>query len=348
MRNTPSMERTGPLFIAEISANHLGSFERAKLLVSSAISSGAGAVKLQTYTADTMTLNIDSDDFRISPSHTLWGGEKLYDLYQRAHTPWEWHSELFEICKQAKVIGFSTPFDVSATTFLESINAPMYKVSSMETGDLALIRTVAETGKPIIISTGATNWNEIEEVVETVLRTGNKDLTLLLCTSAYPADPGETHLRRMQKLQDSFGLPVGISDHTLGIGVSIAAIALGATVIERHITIRRTDGGPDAAFSLEPEEFKLLVDEGNRAFKSLGKSEWQFSDSESEARRIRRSLYIVENVKKGELISEQNIRAIRPGAGCSPKYLNQIIGKFFDKDYAKGTPMRLDFAVEND
>jgi N-acetylneuraminate synthase len=342
------MERKKPLFIAEISANHLGSFERAKLLVSSAISCGAGAVKLQTYTADTMTLNIDSNDFRISPEHALWGSEKLYDLYKRAHTPWDWHNELFDICKQSKVVGFSTPFDISAVSFLESLDVPMYKISSMETGDLALIRRVAETGKPLIISTGATNWNEIEEAVEVVESTGNNDLTLLLCTSAYPADPVETNLLRMQKLKDSFGVSIGLSDHTLGIGVSIAAIALGATVIERHVTFKRADGGPDSAFSLEPEEFRLLIEEGNKAFGSLGNREWRISDSESEARRIRRSLYIVENVKKGDLITASNLRAIRPGAGCPPKYLTQIIGKSFDKDYAKGTPMRLDAAVEND
>jgi len=342
------MERKKPLFIAEISANHLGSFERAKLLVSSAISCGAGAVKLQTYTADTMTLNIDSNDFRISPEHALWGSEKLYDLYKRAHTPWDWHKELFDICKQSKVVGFSTPFDISAVSFLESLDVPMYKISSMETGDLALIRRVAETGKPLIISTGATNWNEIEEAVEVVESTGNNDLTLLLCTSAYPADPVETNLLRMQKLKDLFGVSIGLSDHTLGIGVSIAAIALGATVIERHVTLKRADGGPDSAFSLEPEEFRLLIEEGNKAFGSLGNREWRISDSESEARRIRRSLYIVENVKKGDLITESNLRAIRPGAGCPPKYLTQIIGKSFDKDYAKGTPMRLDAAVEND
>jgi pseudaminic acid synthase len=342
------MDTKKPLFIAEISANHLGSFERAKLLVSSAISSGAGAVKLQTYTADTMTLNIDSDDFRISPNHALWGSEKLYDLYQRAHTPWEWHSELFSICKREKVIGFSTPFDVSAVKFLESLEVPMYKISSMETGDLALIRKVAETGKPLIISTGATKWNEVEEAVKTVEKTGNKNLTLLLCTSAYPADPKETNLQRMQKLKETFGVSVGLSDHTLGIGVSVAAIALGATVIERHVTLKRSDGGPDSAFSLEPEEFKLLIEEGNRAFTSLGSSDWNISGSESEARRIRRSLYIVKNVKKGELISEQNVRAIRPGTGCPPKYLNQILGKYFDNDHAKGTPMQLDFALEND
>lgn len=341
------MNIPGPLYIAEISANHLGSLERARELVLAAIGAGANAIKLQTYTADTMTLNISSPNFRISPEHTLWGNEKLYDLYKLAYTPWDWHEELFEICKKSNVIGFSTPFDLSAVEFLEKIGAPMYKISSMETGDLELIRSVAKTGKPIIVSTGATHWDEICELVKVVKDTGNKDLTLLLCTSAYPADPVDTNLRRMQMLREKFEVSVGISDHTLGIGVSVAAIALGASVIERHFTLSRADGGPDSAFSLEPDEFKQMVTEADKALIALGNFDWKISESESESRRIRRSLYIVEDVQKGDFISEFNVKPIRPGHGCLPKYLPQIIGKRFSDNFVKGTPMELNFAIQD-
>jgi pseudaminic acid synthase len=251
-----------PFFVAEVSANHLGDFTRAKKIVAESIKAGASAVKFQTYTAETMTLDLDSDVFRISTDHALWGGRKLYDLYEQAHTPWDWHRELFEMCRDSGVIPFSSPFDFSAVEFLESIDAPMYKIASMETGDLPLIRRVAETGKPLIVSTGATKLEEIEELVNVVRSTGNKMLTLLVCTSSYPSNPSDAHLNRMQTLRDRFGVQVGVSDHTLGIGVSIAAIALGATIVERHVTLRRSDGGADSAFSLEPEEFAMLVKEG--------------------------------------------------------------------------------------
>lgn len=329
-------------FIAEISGNHLGSLDRAKALVKSAIDSGANAVKFQTYTADTMTLNLDS--LRVIEGHQLWGGKKLYDLYLEAHTPWEWHDELFSLCKNLGAIPFSTPFDLTAIDFLESINAPMYKIASLETSDHMLIRRAAETGKPIIISTGATELQEIEELVEVVKETGNKNLTLLLCTSSYPSSAEDINLNRINLLKEKFNCKFGISDHTLGIGVSVAAIALGATVIERHFTLKRSDGGPDSAFSLEPSEFKLLVQEGNSAYKSLGNSKWQISDSENESRRLRRSLYIVSDVKKGDLITDKNLRAIRPGAGCSPKYYESLIGKFFTEDFSLGTPMKRSYA----
>jgi len=333
-----------PLFVAEISANHLGSLEIAKDLVVAAAEAGAGAVKFQTYTADTMTLNLDS--LKISSGHELWGDEKLYDLYQRAHTPWEWHKELFDLCRSLGVIPFSTPFDLSAIEFLESINSPMYKIASLETSDHLLIKTVAETGKPIFISTGATTWKEIEELVEVVKQTGNENLTLLLCTSSYPANPVDANLKRLSLLKSHFGVNVGLSDHTLGIGVSTAAIALGATVIEKHIILKRSDGGPDAAFSMEPKEFKSLVEAGNHAFQAIGNSEWKIDDSESESRRIRRSLFIVSDVKKGDLITSQNLRAIRPGDGCSPKHFSELIGKHFKNDYAIGTPMDISYASE--
>jgi N-acetylneuraminate synthase len=222
----------------------------------------------------------------------------------------------------------------------------MYKIASLETSDHLLIKTVAETGKPIIVSTGATTWKEIEELVEVVKKTGNEKLTLLLCTSSYPANPIDANLRRLSLLKNHFGVNVGLSDHTLGIGVSTAAIALGATVIEKHIILKRSDGGPDAAFSMEPKEFKSLVEAGNEAFQAIGDSEWKIDDSESESRRIRRSLYIVLDVKKGDLVTSQNLRAIRPGDGCSPKHLSGLIGKYFKNDYALGTPMDISYASE--
>ncbi len=330
------------MFVAEISANHLGSLKRAKELVNSAIKSGVSAVKFQTYTAETMTLNIDNTDFKVSNNHKLWGGKKLYDLYKSAYTPWEWHFELFEICRQSNVIPFSSPFDPSAVDFLESLNAPMYKIASMETGDLDLIKKVARTGKPIIISTGATYMREIEEAVAAVRSEGNEKLTLLVCTSSYPADPSDAHLNRIRTLQSKFGVDVGISDHTLGIGVSIAAIALGATMIEKHITLSRNDGGPDSAFSMEPNEFAQLIIEGNSAAQSLGNAKWSVQESEFESRRLRRSLFITKDILAGEIASKDNVRAIRPGNGAPPKLFSQIIGKRFKSNHLAGTPMSLD------
>ena len=333
--NLPS----SPFFIAEVSGNHLGNFERAKEIVSEAIDAGASAVKFQTYTASTMTLDLDISDFRISKDHSLWGNRKLYDLYEQAHTPWFWHNELFEMCRAAGVTPFSSPFDFTAVDFLELLKAPLYKIASMETGDLPLIRKVAETGKPVIISTGATTWQEIEEAVNTVRDTGNMNLTLLVCTSSYPADPVDAHINRMKTLRNAFGVEVGLSDHTLGIGVSIAAIALGATVIERHITLRRSDGGADAAFSLEPEEFAMLVREGKKAKNSLGSATWSMQDSEKESRRLRRSLYVVQDVKAGDLVTPENVRAIRPNGGAAPKFYDSFLGRIFNTDVVAGTPM---------
>ena len=335
------MDLQTPFFIAEISANHLGSFSRAKDLVIAAADAGATAVKFQTYTADTMTLNIDS--LRISKDHELWGGRTLYELYEEAHTPWDWHSELFELCRRLNVIPFSSPFDLTAVNFLESLDCPIYKIASLETSDHALIKKVAETGKPMIISTGATTWEEIKDLVELIKKTGNTNLTLLVCTSSYPANPVDSHLNRISTLKKFFEVEVGLSDHTLGIGVSLAAIGMGAKVIEKHLTLKRSDGGPDAAFSLEPNEFKNLVEEGNRAFSSLGNSEWSIQNSEKESRRLRRSLYITEDVKAGDKITVSNLRAIRPGEGCSPKFLQDLLGKRYVRNFSMGTPMDLTF-----
>lgn len=333
-----------PLFIAEISANHLGDFSRAKQLVRAAINSGASAVKFQTYTAETMTLDIDIEPFKITREHKLWGGRKLYDLYNEAHTPWEWHEELFSICREANVIPFSSPFDASAIEFLESINCPIYKIASMETGDLPLIRKAAETGKPLIMSTGATSWDEIAAAVECVTKTGNQNLTLLVCTSSYPANPSDSNIRRIETLRNAFGVNVGLSDHTLGIGASLGAIALGATAIEKHFTLRRSDGGADGAFSMEPEEFAQLVTEGLIVVDALGKPEWQIQDSEIESRRLRRSLYITKDVKAGDTITHANVRSIRPSGGCAPILIDELINKKFIADFQAGTPMNPSFA----
>ena len=330
-------DKIGPFFVAEMSANHLGSFDRAIAIIDAAAQSGASAVKFQTYTAETMTLNLD--EFSVSDDHALWGKRKLYDLYQEAHTPWEWHPALFEHCRSLGLIPFSSPFDLTAVAFLESLDASMYKIASLETGDHQLIRAVAETHKPLIISTGATNWAEIEQLVDVVMETGNTNLTLLVCTSSYPSDPLDAHINRMSTLRNRFGVKVGLSDHTLGIGVSIAAIALGATVIERHFTLLRADGGADAAFSLEPKEFAQLVAEGRAAFSALGSEKWLIQASEGESRRLRRSLYIVKDVKAGDRVTKENVRAIRPGGGSEPKQLDSFLGKVFKRDLAIGTPM---------
>jgi pseudaminic acid synthase len=324
-------------FIAEISANHLGSLSRAHELVDKAAAAGATAVKFQTYTADTMTLNLPN--FSVGSDHELWGSRTLYSLYQEAMTPWEWHPDLFDHCREVGVIPFSSPFDLTAVKFLESINVPMYKISSLETSDLQLIKAVAETGKPVIVSTGATEWNELEDLVEVFRYSGNKDLTLLVCTSSYPAEPKDAHISRMETLKKAFQVKVGLSDHTLGLGVSVAAIALGATVIEKHLTLRRSDGGVDSAFSMEPEEFSLLVREGISAHSSVGNANWSIQDSEQESRKLRRSLYVTENVKPGDQVTRDNVRAIRPGGGCSPALLESLLGKSFIQAAEIGTPM---------
>ena len=329
-------------FIAEVSANHLGSLERAREIVVEAANAGATSVKFQTYKAETMTLDSDLPDFKVSDNHKLWSGRTLFSLYQEAYTPWEWHKELFDLCRALGVTPFSSPFDLSAVEFLESLDAPMYKIASLETGDHKLIRAVAETGKPLIISTGATEWKEIEELIEVVDESGNTDLTLLVCTSSYPSDPADAHLRRIETLKKSFGVKVGLSDHTLGIGVGLAAIALGATVIEKHLTLKRSDGGADSSFSMEPDEFAMLVKEGTSAALSLGSAEWSMQDSEKESRRLRRSLYVVKEVKAGDIVTERNVRAIRPGAGAKPKYLPEFLGRKFKFDLDAGIPVHED------
>lgn len=331
------------MYIAEVSANHLGSLERAKNIIKAAAHAGATAVKLQTYTAETMTLDLPT--LKISDGHSLWGGKNLYGLYEEAHTPWEWHEELFDLALSLNLVPFSSPFDLSAVEFLESLNTPMYKIASMETGDHALIRAVAETGKPLIVSTGATELEEIHELVEVIKSTGNEEFTLLVCTSSYPAYPRDSHINRIGTLRDIFNCKIGLSDHTLGVGASIAAIALGATAIEKHLTLKRSDGGADGAFSMEPEEFATLVKEGNIARESLGNPVWNIQDSEKESRRLRRSLYVVNDVQAGDRITKENIRAIRPGQGISPKYLDSVLGKTFSQNITRGTPLSMEHVV---
>ena len=333
-------------FIAEVSANHLGSLKRAKEIVSAAALAGATSVKFQTYTADTMTLNLDSPEFTVSKDHELWGGRTLHSLYQEAYTPWEWHKELFDLSRALGLQPFSSPFDLTAVELLESLDAPMYKIASLETGDHQLIRAVAETGKPLIISTGATKWREIEELVSVVEKAGNRDLTLLVCTSSYPSDPTDAHLRRIETLRNEFGVKVGLSDHTLGIGVSIAAITLGATAIEKHLTLRRSDGGADGAFSMEPDEFANLVREGKSALSSLGESKWNIQNSEFESRRLRRSLVVVKPVNPGDVVTQDNVKAMRPNVGMSPKFFDSVLGKRFKLAMNPGDGLKQEHIIE--
>lgn len=325
--------------MAEISANHLGSLSRAHLLVEAASRAGANSVKLQTYKAETMTLNLSK--FRVSSDHNLWGGVNLYQLYEEAMTPWEWHKELFLHASELGIEAFSSPFDRGAVDFLEELNCPIYKIASLETGDVDLISYAASTGKRMIISTGASTLEEIERAVEAAELVLDK-LTLLVCTSSYPAEPADAHVNRITTLREKFNVDVGLSDHTLGIGVSVAAIALGATVIEKHLTIKRSDGGHDAAFSLEPEEFKLLVEEGNRAHAALGSSEWSIQGSEAESRRLRRSLHIVKSVNKGEIATRENVKALRPNTGGPISDLQQILGKRFKSHLNAGDAATID------
>lgn len=331
-----------PLFVAEISGNHLGNFDRCIELIDLAAESGASAVKFQTFLPERMTLDIDDDNFRVVRDHPLWGGEKLIDLYRKTQTPLSWHEELFSHARAVGMIPFSTPFDIESVEFLEQLNCPIYKIASLESSDLTLIKKAASTLKPMVISTGATHFNEITDAVEACLSVGNSDITLLLCTSSYPANPADANLARFKLLTENYQVKIGLSDHTLGIGVSVAAIALGAVLIEKHFTKSREDGGPDAQFSLEPGEFASLVQEGRNAWESLGKSEWLMAESELESRRLRRSLYISENVLKGEIVSNSNVRAVRPGYGISPKFLPEVLGKTFNSNYSAGSPLKLE------
>ena len=328
-----------PLVIAELSGNHKGSLDRALEIVDAVAAAGAHALKLQTYTADTMTLNIDAPGFTIEDHESLWTGRRLYDLYGEAHTPWEWHEPIFERARSHGMLAFSSPFDASAVDFLEGLDVPCYKIASFESTDLPLIRKAASTGKPMIISTGLASLAEIGQAVEAARSAGCEDLILLKCTSAYPAPPEDSNLRTIPHLRDAFGCEVGLSDHTLGIGTAVAAIALGATVIEKHVTSSRTDGGVDSAFSLEPDEVRMLVDETRRAWQGLGDIQYGPSPAETQSRVFRRSLYVTRDVAEGDVLTPDNVRAIRPGFGLSPAVLDQVLGLVVREPIPAGTPL---------
>ncbi|MCA3893534.1 pseudaminic acid synthase [Vibrio vulnificus] len=327
-----------PYIIAEMSGNHNGDINRAIALIKAAKEAGADAVKLQTYTADTITINHDSEEFMIRGG--LWDGAKLYDLYEQAHTPWDWHKTLFDAASELGITIFSSPFDHSAVDFLESLNAPAYKIASFELIDLPLIRKVASTGKPMIMSTGNANLGEIEEAVAAAKAAGAEDIILLHCTSGYPTPASQANISTMAVMRDAFGVEVGLSDHTMDIGVSVAAVALGACVIEKHFTLARADGGPDSAFSLEKEELTSLVVNCNMAYEALGKPNFVSTEVELQTKCHRRSLYVVKDIKEGEVFTEEHVRSIRPGNGILPKYLDEVIGSVATQDLKFGTPLQ--------
>lgn len=335
-----------PYLIAEMSGNHNGDIRRAFQLLEAAKAAGADAVKLQTYTADTITIDHDSGDFRINAGP--WAGKTLYALYQEAHTPWEWHRELFAKARELGLTIFSSPFDETAVDFLEKLMVPAYKIASFEAVDLPLIRRVAATGKPLIISTGMANRDEIQEAVDAARSTGNDDIVLLHCVSGYPTPAAEANLRTLPEMAAGFDAVVGLSDHTMGTAVSIAAVALGACVIEKHFTLRRADGGPDATFSLEPEELAALTSGCLAAWEALGRTGFERKPSEMANVRFRRSLYVVKNIAAGERFTLQNIRSIRPGFGLPPKLLPQILGKRAAVSLRRGQALALDHLSDKD
>jgi pseudaminic acid synthase len=328
-----------PFVIAEMSGNHNQSLERAIAIVEAAAESGSHALKLQTYTADTMTLAVNEGEFFIDDENSLWKGQSLHDLYKQAYTPWEWHQPIMQRANELGMVCFSSPFDESAVDFLEELNVPAYKIASFENNHLPLIKKVASTGKPMIISTGMATISELDEAVTAAQKAGCKDLILLKCTSTYPAAPEDNNLLTIPHMRELFGCQVGLSDHTLGIGASVAAVAHGATVIEKHFTLSRKDGGVDSAFSLEPDELKSLVIETERAWQSLGSVVYGGTSDEEKSKLFRRSLYVAEDMKTGEKFTEQNLRIVRPGIGLPPKYYDRFIDQKIGKDIKKGTPV---------
>jgi len=331
-----------PFVIAEMSGNHNQSLERALQIVEAAAKSGAHALKIQTYTADTMTLDINEGDFYLDDSDSLWKGTSLYKLYQQAYTPWEWHKPIFERARQLGLVAFSTPFNGSAVDFLEDLNVPCYKIASFENTDIPLIQKAAATGKPVIISTGMATMEELQESIIAAREAGCEDLILLKCTSTYPAKPVDCNLLTIPHMRDRFGCQLGLSDHTLGVGTAIASVALGATVIEKHFTLDRADGGVDSVFSMEPEEMQLLVKETKHAWQSLGEIAYGPTETEKKSLTFRRSIYITEDIKAGDILTEKNIHVIRPGYGLKPKYLKTVLGKVIRKAAKKGTPLSWD------
>lgn len=328
-----------PFVIAEMSGNHNQSLDRALEIVDAAAHSGAHALKIQTYTPDTMTIDLDEREFHISDPNSLWSGTSLYKLYGEAYTPWEWHEAIFARAREKGMIPFSSPFDATAVDFLESLNVDCYKIASFENTDLPLIRRVAATGKPLIISTGMATAAELDDAVTAAREAGCKDLILLKCTSTYPAKADNTNILTIPHMRELFQCEIGLSDHTMGVGVSVASVALGATVIEKHFTLSRADGGVDSTFSMEPGEMAQLVLETERAWQSLGSISYGPTAGEQKSLQFRRSLYVVEDLKAGDRLSPENLRAIRPGLGLSPKFLEQVLGKTVKQDVKRGTAL---------
>ncbi|HVL68436.1 MAG TPA: pseudaminic acid synthase [Vicinamibacterales bacterium] len=326
-----------PYVIAEVSANHQQSIDRAIAIVRAAAEAGADAVKLQTYTPDTMTIDSGNGHFRIEG--TIWEGRRLYELYQEAYTPWEWHAPLAEEASRLGLHFFSTPFDATAVEFLQRMNVPAFKIASFELVDTPLLQAVARTGKPVILSTGMSTLGEIDEAVQTLRRAGATQLALLKCTSAYPATPDEMNLATIPHMQDAFAVPVGLSDHTLELVVPVTAVTLGACIVEKHITLSRADGGPDGSFSLEPREFAEMVHAVRAARQAVGTVHYGVSPREMESRAFRRSLFVVQDVKAGEVFSAQNVRSIRPASGLHPRHLSDILGRPANSDIPRGTPL---------
>jgi pseudaminic acid synthase len=335
-----------PFVIAEMSGNHNQSLQRALEIVEAAAKSGAHALKLQTYTAQTMTLDLKEGEFFIDDPNSLWHGSSLFELYRQAHTPWEWHAPIMRRAKELGLACFSTPFDETAVDFLEGLGVPCYKIASFENTDLPLIRKVAHTGKPMIISTGMATLAEIDEAVRTARAEGCKDLILLKCTSNYPAHPASSNLASIPHMRTLFGCEVGLSDHTLGIGAAIASVALEATVIEKHFTLSRAEGGVDSAFSLEPDELKQLVQGTLIGWQAIGSPQFGPNDEELGSLAFRRSLYICENMKAGDALTPSNLRAIRPGHGLPPKYIDRVMGKRVNQALKKGTALRWEFLLD--
>lgn len=331
-----------PLIVAEMSGNHNQSLARALEIVDAAADAGAHALKIQTYTADAMTIDLAEREFSITDEKSLWKGKSLYQLYQEAYTPWEWHRPIFERCASRGMVGFSTPFDATAVDFLESLDVPCYKIASFENTDIPLIRKAAATGKPLIVSTGMASEDELRESVSAARDAGCRDLVLLKCTSSYPADPENANILTIPDLAARYECVAGLSDHTPGIGVAVAAVPLGAALIEKHFTLRRADGGVDAAFSLEPDELKALVVETRRAALSLGRVSYGPTEQEKPSLRYRRSLYVTQDMHAGDTFTRESLRAIRPGLGLAPKFYDLILGEKIVRDAAKGTAVSWD------
>jgi pseudaminic acid synthase len=331
-----------PFVIAEMSGNHNHSIERALEIVKAAKDAGAHAIKLQTYTADTMTLDLKENEFFVSDKENIWKGQSLYELYEKAHTPWEWHKQIFDYAKELGLVCFSTPFDDTAVDFLEELNVPCYKIASFENTDIPLLKKIAKTGKPVIMSTGMATFKELAVSIDTLEQNGCKDLILLKCTSAYPSTEKDANMKTIPHMREAFGVNVGLSDHSMGIAVPIVATSLGAVVIEKHFTLSREDGGVDSSFSLTPAEFKQLMVETSNAFDALGKVTYERAEKEKKSAIYRRSIYVSKDIKKGEKISSENVKIIRPAFGLEPIYYDLVIGREARVDMPKGTALTWD------